>query len=1133
MKSKLFARILCIVLCVVLVVSVLLVAIPMIRGSAAETEALTGEAVTFGESVTAPEEVIPVYEAALSGEEAVESPGITISVTEGSLYVGCQYAFWQTGAVSPVWTSSDERVDQNGVLTAKHTGKTTVTCAENGNSATCELTVTSASPLNLSAKALELPQGAAAVLTSRAKNVKWYSSNHQVAAVSNGAVTAVGAGYATVTAYTDCSASTCLVHVSPVPQDSGMRLNVSSGTLYVGCQYAFWQTGADTPAWSSSDPTVATVDQNGVVTAKSAGYAVITSSEGEKSARCVLTVKPGAPTGVTPPFATIEKGKTATLHCTLGGVKWYSSNPQVATVSNGLVTAKGVGYATIAAYTDDRASTCLVRVYEPQQPVTQPTTAAPTTVAPTTVAPTDPKPTEPDPEPIPTPTLRGRVTASSVNLRSGAGTGFSILTTLTKNTEFTFISETVYNNGWYHIRLDNGTEGYISKDYIEKLTPPVITLCIQSGVTYTGCQYALWQTGAEYPEWRSSNPSVATIEQNGVLTAKSAGTTTVTASENGGVGSCVITVKNGVSTGISAKTLTLAAGKTATLTAQAGVSWFSSNTNVATVSGGVVTAKSVGCATISAYNGSGASTCLVTVTEGTGTIKFLGSSASVFTGCRYAIPCTGTNGASWSSSNTTVATVDQNGVVTARSAGSAVIRAANAVSSASFTVKVSSGYAPGISSSGETIAAGKSILLDSDSNVSWSSSNTNIATVKNGVVNTKAAGWVTISAYTSYGASTCLLHVTPPDNIRFTFASPNSAPKGATVTFKAITDRSRTAVRFVVTNGSTSYTVDATSKTADGSKNYIWSGSRALSLPGIWTVKAYAKTASSDYATTPEGGEGEVFITNATDTTTTVLGERRASDGVIKMIAEFEGFLPTITGDYITGDPTIGHGKVIWDNEQFYNDLTENEAYAYLCRTVNSGPYTSVTNNFLTSNNVRFNQNQFDALVCFAYNVGAYALTNDATLKSALLGSTAGGTVKAGGAGYINTSEVNLRAGAGTSYSVVKTMAYNTRFTFTDGKLVGGEWYQIKLTDGTTGYVYASYASPVGAEKDLKNTDKETFTQRLLQFHHAAGSCYYGLLWRRVDEVEMFFYGDYVLDGSDNKHHIYFRCSGNSSFGVG
>ncbi len=45
MKSKLFARILCIVLCVVLVVSVLLVAIPMIRGSAAETEALTGEAV--------------------------------------------------------------------------------------------------------------------------------------------------------------------------------------------------------------------------------------------------------------------------------------------------------------------------------------------------------------------------------------------------------------------------------------------------------------------------------------------------------------------------------------------------------------------------------------------------------------------------------------------------------------------------------------------------------------------------------------------------------------------------------------------------------------------------------------------------------------------------------------------------------------------------------------------------------------------------------------------------------------------------------------------------------------------------------------------------------------------------------
>ena len=1064
-------------------------------------------------------------------EADTQDKGITLSMRSGTTYAGCQIAFGQTGASKPVWTSSDTAVaaiDQNGVLTAKKAGTVTVTCSENEKRGYCVLTVKPSSPVNLSHNTMTMVAGTTGILSSTAAGVKWSSSNEKVAVVSDGEVLAKGAGYTAVTAYTNSGASTCLVHVTDVPQNTGMMICVGAGTVYVGNQYAFWQTGADNPVWESSDTFVATINQNGVLTAKEAGVTTVCVREGNKVSTCKLTVLPSSPTGLTPVSVTVEQGKTTTLHCSTAGVKWYTSNKNVASVTNGVVTAKAVGYATVTAYTEKAASTCLVHVTEPN-----PTEPTPTQPQPTQPQPTQPQPTQP-PEPTPTTEVKGRITADSVNLRSGANTNFSILTSMSKDTEVTFVSETPVNSDWYHIKLANGTTGYVFKDYIEKITPPVITLSAGTAATYVGCQYAFWQTGADYPEWKSSNTSVAVIDQNGVLTAKAAGTTTVTASENGGVGSCVLTVKNGTPTGISSSSLTLAAGKTATLTAKtSGVSWYSSNTKVAAVSGGTVTAKSVGYATISAYNANGASTCLVRVTEGTGTIKFLTTSGSTYTGCRYAIPCTGANGATWTSSNTSVASVDQNGVVTAKAAGSAVIRATNGASSASFTLSVSTGYAPGISTSNTTIAAGKSMLLTSNSSVGWFSSNTDIATVSNGVVNTKKAGYVTISAYTGSGASTCLMHVTEPDNIRFTFASPNSAPKGATVTFKAITDKTRTAVRFTVTNGSTSYTVDATSKTADGSNNYIWSGSKALSQPGIWTIKAYSKTASTGYATTPENGEGEVFVTNATDTTTTVTGERRASDGVIRMISEFEGFLPTLTGDYITGDPTIGHGKVIWENEQFYNNLTANEAYAYLCQTVNSGPYTSVTNNFLTSNNAKFNQNQFDALVCFAYNLGAYALPNDATLKSAMFGSASGGTVRAGAAGYVNTDEVNLRSGAGTGNSIVRTMTYNTRFTFTDATLYNGNWYKIKLTDGTAGYIHSDYASVVGAEKDLTNTDKNAFTQRMLQFHHAAGSCYYGLLWRRVDEVEMYFYGDYELDGSDNKHHIYFRCANNGSFGVG
>ncbi len=1143
MKSKIFARVLCIILCVAIIGSILLIAIPLLSADAAETIVsggsgyVTEDYVNLRSAASQSSSIVAVLrkntrilfeEGALfngswlkirelAGNRsgyvmrdyvaAGEARTIGLGSMTASTYVGCQYAFSQTGATAPVWSTSDATIatiDQNGVMTAKKAGTVSVKASQDGSSDSCLVEITEGVSTGVSPSALTLSVGGTGKLTANGQ-VYWVTSDSGVATVTGGVVRALHPGYATITAYNANGASTCLVHVTASPQPvPTLRLSAEKASTFTGCQYALGLTGGTAPVWRSSDTSVLTVDGYGVVTAKKAGTATVTVSENGATAQCRFTISDGIATGIAPQDMNLFTDTTGKLTAKTAGVSWFSSNKAVATVSDGTVKALSAGYTTISAYTVNGASTCLVHVTDSA-------------------------------------------------LTSG------------------------------------------------------IRLCSKHVTTYTGCQYAFWATGADNITWSTSDTSVAMIGDSGVMMARGAGSCTLTARSGSQVSTSKITVLDGTSTNISSTGMTLALGQSATLTAAAGVSWFSSNTHVATVSGGTVTAKGVGYTTISAYNANGASTCLVKVTEeqeeqplpnirgkvtvsqpnmrsgaGTGysivatltkdtlfyllsetlyntdwyhaqlengtkgyvhrayfslvvppTVKLSTTSFSTYAGCQYALTQTGAEEPVWSSSDTSVATVDQNGVVTAKAAGTTVIRAANSASSASCTVTVRSGYGPGISLTEDTIAAGKSLLLSSDSySADWSSSNTAIAVVEDGVVTTKASGYVTIIASTSNGASACLLHVTEPDSIRFVYTSPNSAPRNATVSFKAITDRTRTAVQFVVTNGTASYTVNATSKVSDGD-NYIWTGSRALSTAGLWKVQAYAKTASTGYATTPENGEGEVFVSNASDYAVTVTGERRASNEVLDMIASFEGFLPDLTGDYITGDPTIGHGKVIWENEQFYNHLTKAEAFAYLCQTTNAGPYTSVTNDYLLSHNAKFNQYQFDALVCFAYNLGPYALVNDEQFSSAMFGSSSGGTVRAGGSGYINASDIDLRSGAGTSYAIISAMAYNTSFTFVDATLHNGSWYHIRLANGTTGYVYHTYATPLGSSGDLANTNRSAFTQRMLQYHHAAGSCYYGLLWRRVDEVETYFYGDYTVDGDRNKYGMYFRCANNSSFGIG
>ena len=113
--------------------------------------------------------------------------------------------------------------------------------------------------------------------------------------------------------------------------------------------------------WESSNPGVASVSQDGVVTGKQGGSAKIAANAEGKTGYADVTVSPGGPASVTvdPPSATVLVGQTTQFRATVrdafgaqlgGAVTWSSDNSSVARVSSdGVVTGVSPGGATITA----------------------------------------------------------------------------------------------------------------------------------------------------------------------------------------------------------------------------------------------------------------------------------------------------------------------------------------------------------------------------------------------------------------------------------------------------------------------------------------------------------------------------------------------------------------------------------------------------------------------------------------------------------------------------------------------------------------------------------------------------------------------------------------------------------------
>ena len=164
---------------------------------------------------------------------------------------------------------------------------------------------------------------------------------------------------------------------------TGVTLDQAELSLYTGESKTLIATVQPSDAtiqnvtWESSNTEVATVDANGKVTAEGEGEATITvtTADGGKTATCAVTVTaapvPVSGVSLNKDSTSLTVGDTETLTATVApdnatnrAVTWASSNPSVAKVENGVVTALACGTAVITATTQDgnHTATCAVTV---------------------------------------------------------------------------------------------------------------------------------------------------------------------------------------------------------------------------------------------------------------------------------------------------------------------------------------------------------------------------------------------------------------------------------------------------------------------------------------------------------------------------------------------------------------------------------------------------------------------------------------------------------------------------------------------------------------------------------------------------------------------------------------------------
>ena len=361
-------------------------------------------------------------------EPVIDVTSVTLNQHEKELFVGEDFDLGYE--VLPIdatnknvsWNSNDELIAtvENGHVEAVGVGRATITViTEDGHKQDqCVVTVNKvpvpATGISLDKDNVELDlngkisETLVATITPQdadEQEVVFASSNSAICEVNNGVLTAKSVGNATISATIKDTelVAYCQVNVidtTPIPA-TNISLDKESVELDLNGQLTATLVATVTPEdasektviFTSNNPTVCEVNNEGLLTAKTVGSATITArvKDSELTATCEVTVIDTTPeptihvtsVSLNQTSAEMYLGEYLQLTATVNPseaddkrVTWSSSDGRVVQVDeNGKVRATGRGTATITVTTVDGGftATCEITVSRHEEPVNPPT----------------------------------------------------------------------------------------------------------------------------------------------------------------------------------------------------------------------------------------------------------------------------------------------------------------------------------------------------------------------------------------------------------------------------------------------------------------------------------------------------------------------------------------------------------------------------------------------------------------------------------------------------------------------------------------------------------------------------------------------------------------------------------------